>query len=539
MPLGPQHSEYRFPRLGTGFRGLWLVEGLTAEEYQTGYLRTVRNYHLIGRGRLRKRQGTAVLIDTAINGAAAIQGMAFYNLGSLDKIVAVSNGKIKHYNGSTITDITGTLTPTTGNTNLCRFAQFQQGSSSYLVGTGPGSSALWAYDGTGNAVSLASLVTDDNSRPPSRAVDIAEWGGRLWAINTDLSSVVVEYSDDGVINSWGSGNYIYCTRSSKGVALARHNNGVLLVFHEDSIYRIEWNPGDSAVGGVELISTALVDGSIGCMATNSVINSQGVTYFASERGIYRIRSAGKPAEYISYPIQDYWKTLQQGQLPYMSALELGGANNEVGFVVSSTGQVDHDSVMIWNPQLEAWSIFDSPTGYLKHSCGCRYTNSDGQKVTVLGGYDGKLYKAWGDKNYDVGYLDGGSTGAAVESEWSTGMLDFGYGGLKRIKRTWLELQLEATVSFTVKIQMVGGVVSDITPESLSAGTEGDMLSIDFIFDTSVLAADDTPAQIQMRKTVKARMFRFTFVENAQTPPHTFNSLKFQFDAQGRKFSARQ
>lgn len=537
MP-GPQLAEYRFPRLGTGFRGMWQPGGLTTEELQFGYLYTLRNYRLVGRGRLAKRYGHQALLASTINGASAIQGMAFYNLGATDYLILVSGGKIKHYNGSIYSDITGTLSPTTGDNNLCRFAQFQQGANSYILGTGPGGYGIWYWNGSGSAALLSSLITDDGKKAPTRAVDICEWRGRLWAINTNLNQSVVQFSDDGVVDSWDTGNTVYPTRSSKGMGLARHNDGAMLVFYEDSVHRIEWNPADSGFGA-EYFSHAVVDGNIGAISTHSILNSQGVTYFASQRGIYRIRSAGRPAEYISYPLQDYWNTLAQGRLPYITAFELAGDNNEVGFLVSKSGQSQHDAILVWNPQLEAWSVFDSPTGHLKFNCGCVYTNSSGVRITMMGRYDGLVHEAFGDTNHSTGYLDGGSSGAAVESEFSTGMLDFGYGGLKRIKKTWLEIQLNADVSFQVSVSMVGGVVSDITPETLTAGAEGDRLSIDFIFDASAFGANDTPEQIQMRKFLKARMFKFKFVESADSQPHSFNSLRFLFKPEGKKFSAYQ
>lgn len=533
-----ERTSYRFPRLGTGFRGEYSAEGPTDEAYQIGFLKQLRNYHLQGRGRLQKRKGHKPTIATTINGAAvAVQGLGVYDDGTSRYLVGVSNGKVKYNNGTTWTDITGTLTPQAGDNLFVRFERFTQGSTTYLVGTGPLSGTatnrqVWKWAGTGNATGLYVGAEVGSVVGPTFARDVCEFRGRLFAIGTDTSPYIVEYSDDGVLDSWADGNYFYCTRGSMAMGLTQHNDGVLLVFHQKSVHRVEFSY-DATTG--EVFTRQLVDGSVGAISTPSICTSKGVTYFAGPNGPYRIRSAFKPAEFIGTAIRDLWATLNPTRLQYIQAFERGAPFDEVVFLVSTGSNDQHNAALIYNTSLDAWSIFDSTYGYLLLNCGVNFTNSNGRQVTMCGRYDGKVSECWGDDNYDTGNLDDDTTGAVVQTLVQTGDLDFGYDGLKRLREMWLDLLLTDSRTFSLQITTTGGTIESTTPTA-AIGNPAARLSVDFVFDSSAFASGSS-VQARLQKSVKARKFQFGISETASGPPHTINSMTFWYLPRSRNFKA--
>lgn len=537
MPISRDRISYRFPRLGTGFRGEYSAEGPTDEVYQVGYLKQCRNYHLLGRGRLQKRKGHKPTIATAINGSAAVQGLGVYDDGTSRYLVGVSNGKIKYMTGGAWSDITGALTPQAGENLFTRMVRYTQGSTTYLIGTGPLSGTatnkqIWKWSGSGNATGLYVGAEPGSVVGPTFARDIAEFRGRLFAIGTDTSDYIVEYSDDGVCDSWNDGNYFYCTRASKGMGLIEHNDGVLLVFHANSIHRIEYNY-DAQTGA--LFTAQLVDGSVGLVSTPSLTQSKGVTYFCGPKGPYMIRNANYPAEYIGLPIRDFWATLNPSRLQYIQAFERGEPWDEVVFLVSTGSNEQHNAALVYNTELKSWSIFDSTYGYLLLNCGTNFINSDGRHVTMCGRYDGKVSECWGNDNYDTGNLDDDTTGSVVQSLVQTGDLDFGYDGLKRLREMWLDLLLSDERTFSMQITTTGGTVESTTPTA-AIGNPADQLSIDFTFDSSAFASGSS-VQARIQKSVKARRFQFAISETADGPPHTINSMTFWYLPRTKNFKA--
>jgi len=528
VPSGPQRQVFRFPRLGTGFRGELDVEGMTDEAFATGYLAEFRNYHLIGRGRARKRRGWQHLSTTKVSGSSAIQGLGTFNSGTTTKLVAACYGTIKNYNGTDWTDITGTLTIGAGD--QINFAQFGQEGTFYLIGTAGGNYDLWKWDGT--ASPAVSLYQATDAKPAPRwAKDIAEWRGRLWAINTPLDDSAIQFSDNYVIDSWDEGNYIYPSRFAAGIGLASHNNGVLLAFYEDSVHRIEFDTN------LNDYSSYVVDGNTGCSSSYSIVTAEGITYFAGERGLYRIRSANRPAEYISWPIQDYWNSLNQARTPYIWGFDRQEPWTEVVWLVSTGTNTQHNAAIVYNTELESWSIFESETGSLKFNCGCDYRNTEGKHFTVLGGYDGIVSEAWGDDNHDTNSRDGGDAGAVITTNLGTGMLDFGYPGLKRLREIWLDMQVNSDRIFSASIETVGGTVVGVSPTpAVSVGAAGNRFDV-AVFDSATFGSDDTPEQARILKSIKARMFRFNITESGSGSPHTINSMTFHWIPRDLRFKA--
>jgi len=525
MPPGPQRQSYRLPRRGFGWHGIHERAGLTDEVYSAGYLFSLKNYHLVGRGRVLKRKGSTRLIPLNVVDAKPVQQLAVFESGTINKLIALCNGKIYYFNTSEWVELTGSLTFADGATSRMRVAQFIEGTTDYIVGTAPGNNRLWKWTGTGNATTLTDAITTG----PQYAKDIATFQGRLWALNTSNGKTILEWSDEGVATEWASGQYMHCSRETQGVALANHGKSTLLVFHEKSIHRINYDYSSTEPWVQQPITETM-----GTIAAGSVVHSKGVTYFATPEGIYRIKSPNSPPEYISYPIEETWGNLNRLRMEYLEGFERGEPWNEVVWLATSSASSYHDTALVWNTELEDWSVFSSPYANFRYNCGISYTNSDKKEVTLLGDYTGGVWVAWGDDNYDTGNLDGGTSGSVVDSEMQTGMLDFGYDGIKRLKEIWVDAVIPTTKNFTLEV--IGLGEGTIIQSTGAVGTTGGRLSIDFILDQSRLAYSSTPTQARLKALARSRMFQFKLTEQDNSDPHQINSITAWWLPRGRRFN---
>jgi hypothetical protein len=520
MPSGPQRLTFRFPRRGSGFLGEDNREGPTDEMFAQGMLTKCRNYHLIGRGRLRKRQGSKAHISTQVNGANVIQGIAQYDFGGTRELIVVAGGKVYQDVSGVWTDITGAASLGSGADNMMRFTLFQQGGVKYLVCTGPDGANLWKWNGSGN---IEVITSQGAARPPAYATDIAQFRGRVFAIGTDDDDgeMATRYSDVGRLDQWSDENLFYCDRSSPGIGLARHNRGNLLVFHRDSIHRIffDYNSG-------EIFATQPVDESIGAASTQSICSSKGVTYFLSDEGPYRVKSATSPAEYIGQGLEDFWADLNKDRIQYTHAIVRGEPWNEVVWHVSTGSNTEHDASIVYNTVLGTWTIFNSPSSIeSRYNVGYDYINSAGKHITLMGDYNGIVWQAWGDEDYSTGNLDGGDSGAAVRTELQTGFLDMGYPGLKRTREFWLDAYIPSERQFQFSLKGLSD--SPSSTQTVSMGAGGDKLSVDFRFGISVFASIN-PQHSIIKKSAKARLFQFGLTESSTGPPHTLNNITATF-----------
>jgi len=521
MPAGPQLAHFRFPRKNFGYRGEHATEGLTDEIFEKGYLYRCRNYHLVGRGRLLKRQGTQLNNTTAVNGANPVNGLSLYDFGSTRHLIALCNGKIKKRNSATAwDDITGSTAPGSGQDNLARFAQFRQGGSGFIIGTGPDNTRLWRYSGTGNAEVLAG----QQNPSPLYAKDIVEFKGRLFAIGTDTTDgeVAVQGTDEAYSDRWTE--LFYCDRNSDGMGLARHGRDTMLVFHRKSVHRVHY---DYAAG--LLWARRPVTEDLGAIATGSIITHRNVTYFASDDGFYRIRDPQRGVEFLGDPMRDVWKGLNQDRLQYIQAFK-SVVWNEVGFWVSNGSDSEHKHCVVWNPDLEGWTLFDSSSGYLEANCATDWIDADGEHVTVLGRTDGLVHDAFGDDGHTTGNRDGDDSGAAIATEAMSGFMDLGWIGLKRTRQIWIDVTVQDARLFTFRL--LGASDSPSTSTTALIGASGDRLSVDFVFNTSVFASKNNPTQGRIKKSARARLFQWSLTEATVGAPHTLNALTFLFLPQG-------
>lgn len=506
------------------FRGENNREAPTEKIFAQGFLTKFRNYHLTGRGAARKRKGHQPFLAEKINGNSPVQSLAMYEFGTTRRLVGVSNGVLKYTTGSSWTDITGGLTLASGADNRLRWTQFIEGPSEWLIGN-DGVNPPFKWDGS---ASPATPIGGGGEGAPAYAGDMVEFFGRLWAINTDSGATITEYGEDGDHNLWPGGNAFHASRDSIGMALTKHNDGVLLIFHQRSIHRVEPNYDYG-----EFFARRLVDDSVGCTARHSVVTYKGVTYFIGQDGPYRIRDPRRPAEYIGWPIENYFNSLNKERQPQIVGFYRQEPWNEIVWLVSTGDNEEHNAAIVWNPVMEGWSIFESPGDDMSFNCGADYV-VDGKHITVCGTYDGNANEAWGDDAYDTGNLDGGESGAPVRTEFETGFLDYGYPGLKRTREYWYDMDVQSVKTFT--LNMSGVADTPAVSSTFQGGSAGSALG-SFILGTSTLAGDN-PKQLRKKISVKGRLLRKNITESDEGIPHTINFIRGFFVPRGLRIKSR-
>lgn len=473
----------------------------------------LRNYHLIGHGRARKRFGYKSYVAAKIGGANPVQGLVMREFGTSRQLVGCSNGLIKVLSGSTWSDVTGTVTAATGDDAQYRFGHFTDGQAGYLLAT-DGVNEPWAYSGTGNA----QVLSDLGPNAPLLATDIKEFRGHVFS----LYEHSLDFSAYGVFN-WADGNVIDSSRDSYGVALEQHSRDALLAFYERQVYRIMPNERE----GPPFLSFA-VEGSEGCISRSSVATKDGWTYYATRRGIRRIgfRGDGWRDEFIGREIEAYWDELNRDRRAEIVAVVRGEPWNEILFIVThSSAATNHNSILCWNTQLEGWSIWpqSQTSGKLAFSHGCNFVDGDGIPRTIMGDYNGNIVDAFGHTLADTGFTD---DGANVETTFTTGFLAMGYSGMKGLRQLALDVETIDTKDFNIVVEPMGR--SPVSTHTLRAGAGGDVLNVSFILNQSVLSVS-TVTQGQTPIASSGRYFSVEIKEDeATSAPHVISSAALPF-----------
>jgi len=505
------------------------IDALTKPVYEKGVMRRCRNYHL-GVNGSKKREGTQryQANTTAMNGTEDVQSFAMYKWSGTRHLIGVAGGKMYRENSGAWTEIGSALTMTSGPDNSYRWTQFHDGTNANLIGT-DGTNTPFKWNGSGNAAVLSGT-------PPTKAMDVEEFEGRVFAINTDAGPTITEFSDDGTEDSWGSGQAFHCSRASDGVALVKHTDSVLLAIHEESIHAIRFNFVETGLGNSYFIRD-LVDGAHGSISKTSCINHRGWTYFVASDGIYRIPPAGAenqlppPAEYISRPIEHFWRELNVTRIKYISAFARGRPWNEVVFLCTTGTNTQHNAVVVFNTEIAelygpevAWTIFDSVSGYHKYNCGIDWQDSSDRHITMLGGYDSVAWEAWGNGQYSTGYKDGGSVGQSITSELTTGYLACNMPSwTKGLRQFEFDMEIQGGRDFTLIVYGTNDATASVTKTS-TVDAAGDALTTSFTFGSSFFAVDGV-VDHAIEVNQSSRYFQASITEAAAAQPHSLHNMR--------------
>jgi len=525
-----RRSHLRLPHESRGFLGENNADGVTDPIFQAGALREMRNYHMVGRGRLQKRQGWTPYVTATPNSANPIQSLMHFQFGNTNHLLAHCAGGIYQLDGTSWTARTGSLSLSASADRHMRTTTFYDGNHNYIIGTDNNGNP-WYWNGSGNVSAMPTITV---------ASDVATFKEHVFAINVPNGQTMVRYSDAGLVSTWPDEHYFHCTRDSHGVALANHSSEALLALHRRSIHAIKFNYGASGALA-SFFTTQIVDGSTGCAARGSVVTSKGRTYFADDDGIYVVGDPSRPARYISRPIEGFWANLNKSRISEMVGFSRGEPWSEICWLVSTSTSSELNAVIVFNPSMAAlygdengWSIFESMAHKLKFQAATNYQDANKVNHTLMGTYDGKIVKAFGSSDntteYTDGYIDASTTGEPVQTSLITGFMDLGYEGVKGLRETWLDLDLATSKTFALS---VAGLEEElVTTSETTVSTTGALLG-SFMLDEDYLVSAAT-AQEQFQTEGTSRYFQFTLSENDTGQPHTVTGIHFLYSPRGMR-----
>lgn len=301
--------------------------------------RTTINARLTDYGAISKRGGLR-RTSAVLNSAPVTGGYTWGKDDGTFPVLAVCNGTLytSTFNPTTWTWTarSGTLASNTTST----FVTFRDGSSDVVYIADGGQLNRW------NGTTLATNLTGT----PSCAA-LAVHNERLWSCGDPAYPDSVFYSDlnNGNtlgIGASGGGQIIVRTFGQETVVGLASINTSLLIFHKRGISRLTGYGQDDIT-----VAPQGVTADVGTIAKNSIVASNNIAYFISERGLYRcneseVAAIGTPQQ--PDPILPIIRQLPSSQFDKINCL-VNRATKELWITIPNFGCYQYHTV------LNAWS----------------------------------------------------------------------------------------------------------------------------------------------------------------------------------------
>jgi hypothetical protein len=307
---------------------------------QDNQVRTSANARLTDYGAISKRGGTR-RTSAALAAQPVTGGYTWTKDDGTVSVLAVCNGTLftSAFNPTTWTWTSRTGTLASNTTSY--FASFRDGSGNdvvYIADGGP----LNKWNGTTLSTNLAG--TPD-------AAAIAVYNERLWSCGDPDFPDSIFYSDLNNGDTLGvgasdGGQIVIRTFGNEAVVGLAAINTSLLIFHKRGISRLTGYGQDDLT-----VAPQAVTADIGTIAKNSIVASQNVAYFISERGLYRCNEAevaaiGTPQQ--PDPILPIIRQLSSTDFDKINCL-INRATKELWITIPNFGCYQYHTV------LNAWS----------------------------------------------------------------------------------------------------------------------------------------------------------------------------------------
>lgn len=338
-------------------------------------LRRTQNMRLTEFGGATKRGGTQRTSTSAITAFPIQNGFTFQQDSGVNQTLVVSNGTLYTtvYGAFpwTWTTQTGALS-TSANPD---FSQFRDGTGTDVV--------YIADDGLLNKWNGTALTVDIANTVNVSAIQVHN--ERLWGCGNATYPDSIFYSDlnngDTLGNgAAGGGQIIVRTFSDEKVVGLASINTSLLIFHRRGISRLSGYGQDDIT-----IAPAGLTADVGTIARGSIVASDNIAYFISERGLYRCNESevapiGTPN--TPDPLLPLLKTLTASELDSIRAV-INRATKELWISIPQYGCYQYHLT------LGAWSgPWDS--GYTNPATRCLFetVNATGFPVVLKGDASG-------------------------------------------------------------------------------------------------------------------------------------------------------
>lgn len=300
MPTPRQHGGAELlhvPLTTPGFRGLntQLSSSTLGPEWAT----MLKNAVVDDSGRIAARKGWYNRTQTAV-GEAFVHVMEYVKSNGSTMLVACTATKFykSDNDGDTWTDITGSLSFTTGNWQMVNFNN--------QVWAAQSGKKLAYYDGTGT------FTECDDVNAPTGGTILAAFG-RLWVTSADghtlrysalLNGKDWTTDDSGYMDHWN------VWPGNDRIVAVESFNGTLVVFGQNCV--VVWTDGRGSALGIDPITMYVVDviRGVGAVTKYGIQHvDNGDLWFLSSNGIQSlnrvIRERSNALDNISKNVQDY------------------------------------------------------------------------------------------------------------------------------------------------------------------------------------------------------------------------------------------
>ncbi len=248
---------------------------------QPNQLRRANNLRLTDYGAATKRGGTQRITTNVLAAAPVLNGFTFQQDSGTNQILAVCNGTLKTATYGTFPRTFTTQTGSLSTTISPDFSQFRDTGGNDVVYIADGG-LLNKWNGTTLSTDIANTVAVNT---------IQVHNERLWGCGNSTYPDSVFYSalNDGDTLGYGAGGggqIVVRTFGDETIIGLASINTSLLIFHRRGISRI------TGFGQDDINATpAGVTADVGTIAAKSIVASNNVGFFISERGLYRCNEA--------------------------------------------------------------------------------------------------------------------------------------------------------------------------------------------------------------------------------------------------------
>ena len=244
---------------------------------QPDQLRRATNLRLTDYGAATKRGGTQRITTNALAAAAVLNGFTFQQDSGTNQILAVCNGALRTSTYGTFPRTFATQSGALSTTVSPDFAQFRDTGGNDVVYIADGG-LLNKWSGSALTVDIANTVAVNTLQVHNE---------RLWGCGNSTYPDSIFYSalNDGDTLGYGAGGggqIIVRTFGDETIIGLASINTSLLIFHRRGISRL------TGFGQDDINATpAGVTADVGTIAAKSIVASNNIGFFISERGLYR------------------------------------------------------------------------------------------------------------------------------------------------------------------------------------------------------------------------------------------------------------
>ncbi len=350
----------------------------------------------------RTRHGNSKINTSAFNSGATWQGLGYFlTAAGSEFLVGVAGTKFgtNASFGTSFTDSTGSITITSGQTNLWDLFTYND----QVIGFGGSPTspdAPFKWTGSGNASALGGTS-------PSAYGGLTA-NNRVFAFRTSAAPSTLYWSVLGSASDFagtGSGSAVIgsLNDNQKLTGVIVQNTNYMLAFKEGATYQV--NITTAPFPSYTLFPT------VGCAGKKAAINVDGEVYWINQWG-RMVSTDGQTLK--TYPIEadDLWNAVDPTYYSQIKAFrEVGVDHDWLCWSVRPTATSTNDRIIVWDLQNKCWLRCRS--GYAKNAF-----TTDAVGRVYMGGYDGFVYKP----DQTGIYVDADGVAAAISASWQSGWM---------------------------------------------------------------------------------------------------------------------